>query len=231
MKKIRIVRVLAAVMMLAMMLGVFAGCGGKGGAKQKTDEELIVGKWEAKIDFQQVMEEAMKDSEDAEMFKDVDFSGITMRMTAEFGADKTYRMDMDKASAETAVKEMVSRLIPVLKNEIRKSMAEGMGVTPEEITDEQLDQMLPYLGVDSWDALGDMMTEGMNTEEMFKDADLDGKYMLKDGKFYSAQEGEVSEQSESMRYELNGDTLVLHIEDTADDVPDFMKVLTFKRIG
>lgn len=229
MKKIRITRVLALVMMLAVVLGSFAGCGGK--SVKKTDEELIVGKWETNIDFETVMEEVMKGSSNAELLEEVDFSGITMRMTAEFTAEHTYTVTVDRASAETAIKEMVNRMIPAMKNMIRKELAEGMGVTAEEITDEQVDAMLPYLGVDSWDALRDMLLENMDVDAMFKDSDISGKYMLKDGKFYSANSGEVTEESESMRYELSGDTLVLHTEDTSDDMPEFMKTLTFKRVG
>jgi hypothetical protein len=87
MKKIRMTRVLALAMALVMALALVA-CGGTKSGPKKTDEELIVGKWETNIDFGKVMEDAMKEGGDeAQMLGDVDFSGITMKMNAEFKAD------------------------------------------------------------------------------------------------------------------------------------------------
>lgn len=230
MKKIRITRVLALVMMLAVILGSFAGCG-KGGS-QKTDQERIVGKWVATIDFEKVIKESIGSTEGGEVFEDVDFSGISMKMNAEFQADGTYAVTLDKDSAEGAIREMANRMVPALKEMIRESLAEGMGVDVSEVTDDQLDAMLPYLGVESWDDLADLMMASVSVDDLTSSGNFSGKYMVKDGKFYSAGSGEVTEQSESMRYEFKDDnTLVLHVEDASEDVPEFMHALTFKRVG
>ncbi len=234
MKKFRMNRVLAVILALVMALALVA-CGGKGGdnksAPKKTDEELIVGKWESKVDFGPVMEEAMKEAGDeAEMLKDVDFSGITMTINAEFKADGTYTLSMDKASGEAAMKQMVQKLLPALKEYFRQMMAEQSG---GEVTDEMLDQMLALMGVDSWDALGEMLMENMDPEEMFEDTDRAGKYLIKDGKlFLSTDEDEDPAEAEGTEYKVSEKSLTIHApQDEDEDAPNFMKELTFARIG
>lgn len=233
MKKIRMARVLALVLMLAMVVCAFVGCGGKGGSK-KTDAELIVGKWETAIDFGKVMDDAMKEAgEEAEMLGDMDFSGITMKMNAEFKADGTYTMEVDKASGETAMKQMVEKLVPALKEAFRQQMAAFSEDPNAEITDEMLDGMLAMMGVDSWDALGDMFVQEMDADEMFKEANLSGKYLLKDGKLYMTTDadGDPAEE-EGTEYKISDKSLTIQTPQNADEeVPEYLKNLTFSRVG
>ena len=197
----------------------------------KTDAELIIGKWETNIDLEDAFAQALTESEGGEMFKDIDFSGISMRMTAEFKDDNTLALQMDKDSAQAAMDQFVDRIVEAMPEIMRKAIAEQAGVDISEVTDDVLEQALTSMGLSSWEDFGDMMRQSMDVDSLFKQSEFSGSYMIKDGKLYSDRNGEATEDSEAMRYELNGDKLVLHPEDTSDDMPDFMKNLTFQRMG
>ena len=222
MKNIRLARVLAIVLMLAMVIGAFAGCG------KKTDEELIRGKWAATIEFEKAMEAVLSES-DADMFKDLDFSDISMDMNLEFKEDGTYAISVEKENAENAVKTMMERMVPALKEAIRTALAEGSGVDASEVTDEMMDSVLAYFGVDSWDAMAEVFMEQVDTDEMLKNINQTGKYLIKDGKLYTSTDDKDPAETEGQTYELNGKTLKITL--AGKDVPDFMKELTFQRVG
>lgn len=222
MKKNRLTRVLALVLMLAVAACAFAGCG-------KKPEELIVGKWATVIDFQKVMEAGM-DKDDAEVLAEMDFSGITMNMSAEFRADGTYATEVDKESAENAMKQMIEKLVPALKEMVRKEIADGGSMDPGDVTDEMIDQMLAVFQVKSWDELGDLFVQEMDPEKAFENADFDGKYLIKDGKLYLSHDAESDPaEQEGTEFSVNARTLTLKLQ--GKDVPDFMKELVFKRVG
>ena len=73
----------------------------------------------------------------------------------------------------------------------------------------------------------------INPSEIFSEAAAEGKYMLKDGKLYTsnALDEEITEQSDIDLYELSGNTLKLTSQQNQEDVPDFMKEITFTRVG
>ena len=224
MKKIRMSRVLAVALMLAMMVTAFVGCGGK-----KSDNEKIVGNWETTIDFQKALEDSM-DAEDAGMLEGLDFSGITMKMTAQFKEDGTYALDVDKASAEDAMKQMITQLVPALKELIRNEIASASEIEPSEVTDEQLDQVLAFFGAESWDALGDLFSAEMDVDEVVKNINTSGKYLLKEGKLYmsTTPDGDPAAE-EGSEYTLTDKTLTIKVP--GDDVPEYMQQLTFNRVG
>ena len=221
MKNNRMTRLLALVLMLAMMVGAFAGCGGKAGDKsggsKKTDEELIVGKWQTDLDFQKLADSMAAEGE--EMMGDIDLSGVSMKLGIEFKADGTYAVEMDQASAESAMKQLVEKMIPMIKEEIKQQMG-GM-----EVTDEMMDSMLAMFGVDSWDALGEMFLQELDLSE----ANVSGKYLLKDGKLHmsTSADGDPAAE-EGGAYTVSEKTLTLTLpgEEMAA-----LKELTFNRVG
>ena len=224
MKTNRMSRMLALALALIMVLCAFTGCG-------KKNEDQIVGKWQSSLKFSDVMEEALKQEEDAaELFADADFSGIEMLMVMECKEDGTYALNFDQASGEEAVKKMAEVLIPNLKELMRKEVASSTG---SDVTDEELDSMLSMMGMESWDDFGDMIMKEINPSEIFSEAAAEGKYMLKDGKLYTsnALDEEITEQSDIDLYELSGNTLKLTSQQNQEDVPDFMKEITFTRVG
>ena len=230
MKKIRMTRVLALAMALVMALALVA-CGGTKSGPKKTDEELIVGKWETNIDFGKVMEDAMKEAGDeAQMLGDVDFSGITMKMNAEFKADGTYTIAVDKASGEAAMKQLVEKLVPALKEVFRQMMADQAG--GQEVTDEMLDSALAMMGAESWDDLGDMFLQEMDTDEMFAETNKTGKYLIKDGKLYLAEGEDDPAEAEGTEYKVSDKSLTIEVPQEGDEeVPEYLRNLTFNRVG
>ncbi len=243
MKMNRISRILALFMALVMVLCTFIGCAKKApeqvqeDAQEEIQEEVveevpetIIGKWQAKIDCAEMMKESLEGDETTEMFASADFSGITMLLFMEFNEDGTYSLNLDKASGEDAMKQMASRMIPVFKEYLRQEYASAVSVDPSEVTDEELDSLLPSIGVESWDGLADMMMQEIDTDEMFSEANKAGKYLLKDDKLYTTDsvDEEATEQSEVDLYELSGNSLKIHSQ--SEDVTSFLKELNFTRV-
>lgn len=237
MKKAGYLRAAAIAMALAALLGVLAGCGkksgGSGGGNPARDQ--IAGVWEATLDSDAVAEAvfAMISSDDPsvlETLRGIDFSGVSVKLTAQFGEDMTYAVQVDDASAENAVDQVVARLLPVIRDMVRAELADRRGVSPEEVTDEQVDGMLPLMGVRSWDELGDTLLDNKNTDRLFRRYRSAGTYMVGDGTLYYAARGEVSESSPAARYEISGGTL--RFLPAADgELPAFLNGLAFRRAG
>ena len=231
MKKNHVSRILAMAMALVMILCAFTGCGK---SSQKQDESLIIGKWQTSVDLAGVMDEALKDSdmtEEAEIFGDTDLSGITMLLNMEFKEDGTYTVSLDNASGEDAVKQMAQRMIPALKEYLRGVYASSTGADASAVTDEELDLLLPQMGMESWDDMGEMIMGEIDTDEMFAEANSAGKYMLKDGKLYTTDsvDEEATVLSEASEYELSENSLKLMSK--GDDVPSFLEELNFTRVN
>ena len=257
MKKNRMTRLLAILMMLAMVAGALTGCFGEGNETKddpaaqsgdegngktepgkndpppvvKTDADLIIGRWEAQIDLEDAFAQGLGESEGAELFADLDFSGIYMEMDMEFRDDGTLNMEVDRASVEAAMNTLVDRIVEAFPEIIRSEIAKQAGVDVSEVTDEVLDLVLEQMGMESWDDVGEMLRSQIDLDDMFEDTEFHGYYLVKDGTLYTNQYDEATEDDEPMRYELDGDTLVLHPEDNNDDLPAFMYNLTFRRVG
>ena len=231
MKKNHVSRILAMAMALVMILCAFTGCGK---SSQKQDESLIIGKWQTSVDLAGVMEDALDDSdmtEEAQIFGDTDLSGITMLLNMEFKEDGTYTVSLDNASGEEAVKQMAQRMIPALKEYLRGVYASSTGADASAVTDEELDLLLPQMGMESWDDMSEMIMGEIDTYEMFSEANAAGKYMLKDGKLYTTDsvDEEATVLSKASDYELSENSLKLMSK--GDDVPSFLEELTFTRVG
>lgn len=235
MKKISLVRLLAAVMTLALALGALSGCGKKNG-ENKPDpyagmpaEELVVGKWETKVEFSQLLNDTLT-GENAGMFQNVSFSGITVTVNAEFKADGTYAMAADKTSVEDAVKQAGDRSVPALKELIRQEIAEGAGIDASQVTDQEVDAMLPIIGIQSWDELGDMLVETMDADNLLRNINRSGRYLYKDGMLYmTASDEEATVDSDAWKCEVSGQSMTLHAEKVAKSTPDFLRQPTFSR--
>ena len=227
MKKIRLFRVTALVMALVMLACALAGCG-----SSKSDEELIVGKWKTDIDLGKVMAESMKGVKDSDVLAGLDFTGLTLQFNAEFRADGTYTLAPDQASGQAAVGQMKEKMVAALKDYIRGLYAEGVGISPEEVTDEQMDALLTKLGVGSWEKWGETISQELDADKLFGKAVAEGRYLLKDGKLCTSDsvDKEADEKGDVSLCQVSAKTLKLQAE-KAEDVPEFMRELTFSRVG
>lgn len=238
MKKFHLTRVLAVIMMLAMVLGALAGCGSKDGKdEKKSDAELIVGKWEGAIELEKLFD-AMSEAgagADAEMFLDImdaiDASDLTIKMSAEFKDDGTYRAEMDEKSYQSAMKTLMTRLTSdekAVKKLLRAVIADGAGMDPSEITDEMLEQVREQAGAASWKEVGEMILEQAGTDQMkLEDGTYEGKYELKDGKLYMSDDEDTDpDEDDGTNYTVTSDKLTFKLDKDGAKLD-----LSFKRAG
>ncbi len=241
MKKFHLTRVLAVVMMLAMVLGALAGCGSKNDDEdeKKSDAELIVGKWEGKLEFEKVFE-AMGQAEggaEAQMFmallEDIDTSDLAIKVKAEFKADGTYTAEMDGKSMESAVKTLMTRLTSdekAVKKLLRAVIAEGAGMDPSQITDDMLEQVREQAGASSWEEVGEMLAQQLEGKDFQTDDNTkEGKYMFQDGKLYMSDDVDTDpdpDEDDGKDYKVTKNSLTLEIEKDGAELD-----VTFKRAG
>lgn len=241
MKKFHLTRVLAVVMMLAMVLGALAGCGSKDDDEdeKKSDAELIVGKWEGKLEFEKVFE-AMgqaKGEAEAQMFmallEDIDTSDLAIKVKAEFKADGTYTADLDGKSMESAMKTLMTRLTSdekAVKKLLRAVIAEGAGMDPSQITDDMMEQVREQAGASSWKEVGEMLAQQLEGKEFRSDDNSkEGKYMFQDGKLYMSDDVDTDpdpDEDDGKDYKVTKNSLTLEIEKDGAELD-----VTFKRAG
>lgn len=241
MKKFHLTRVLAVVMMLAMVLGALAGCGSKNDDEdeKKSDAELIVGKWEGKLEFEKVFE-AMgqaKGEAEAQMFmallEDIDTSDLAIKVKAEFKADGTYTADLDGKSMESAMKTLMTRLTSdekAVKKLLRAVIAEGAGMDPSQITDDMMEQVREQAGASSWKEVGEMLAQQLEGKEFRSDDNSkEGKYMFQDGKLYMSDDVDTDpdpDEDDGKDYKVTKNSLTLEIEKDGAELD-----VTFKRAG
>lgn len=229
MKKTKIIRAAAILMLLAMAATAFVGC-------KKSDAKLIVGKWQTTVNIEKALGDELQEMTDE--LGSIDLSDITLTVNIEFKEDGTYTAGIDKASGQEAVDKMFAAMTPVITNMFKTQLAGELDMDPSEITDEMLNELLAQAGMPYTSIQGfiDYLKSDVDTDEMFNEAASEGKYILKDGKIYMSDslEEEATENSDATKYEFTDATNLKLEPDNPDDVPEGMKdllPLTFKKVG
>ena len=237
MKKRRLTRVMTLALALAVALCALAGCGK---ASKKSDAELIVGKWEGSIDIATAIDAAGKAMGGSgsqaesivELFKEIDISGISVKMNTEFKADGTFTSEVDGSSYETAMNTLLDRMTENLPEIMRKYVAEAAGVDVSEITDDVLDRVLAGAGVSSWEEFGEMIAQQVKGKDFAGQVEgmkRSGKYAVKDGLLYTTEDPDKDPaEEEGTAYKVSENSLTLTVR---QDKPAFELEVTFKRAG
>ncbi len=228
MKKASIIRLAALVIAVLTAMALFAGC-----TKKVTDAERIIGRWETEFDASKAAQEALET--EGETYKDVTFSDLMIKLQIEFREDGTYSSAIDQDSAKAAIDKLGEQLVPMIRQIFTAQIAEALEVDPETLTD---DDVLPYLamfGITSYEDFAKMLTDEMKPEEIVEDANMSGKYMLKDGKLYmsTAADEEATEESDANAYEFTEDGKLKLDAAEGVDVPEGMEdllPLTFTKL-
>ena len=225
MKKTTVIRIAAIAVLIALSAVMLTGCA-------KKDEEVILGKWQAAIDFGKYAGEDMAAMQ--EEIGEFDLSGITMKLNLEFREDGTYTVAPDKDSAVKAVGEIAERIKPAFISMIKTMVAEMSGVDVSEVTDDQVNGLLALMQIGSVDEFVDQMKEDMDADEMVSTGTNTGKYCFKDGKLYfSDSEEDPADQGDAVKYELSAKELKLDA-DEGQDVPEGLEKLlplVFVKVG
>ena len=227
MKRTYFGRILAAWMILAALMTLLTGCG------KKSDEEQIVGQWSAQVDVSALVKERVIDFDEA--YEAADFDALTLSRRAVFNKDGTYTAAIAADGVTQLKTDIAQRMAPVLKERVRNELAKDQKVSPQNITDEQLDGYVGMIGQGNWETMCLNYVEMMSVEELFADDGFAGKYVLRDGRLYlsGAPDAEPGDGSWITPYKVDDRTLTLE-NGKADILPDFMGnafPLTFTRLS
>lgn len=230
----RNVKRIAALLLALVMVFALCACSDSGSGKdkdkdddkvekveKKTDAELIVGTWEAKLDMGEYFDTLTDSDPDmAVMAAYFDFSGVELAVNYEFDKDGSYRLSFSAADEEKlriAFRNAVGKLV--------NDMLVGTGYTLEDAAAEEgmtVDELL--------DAV--MEENGFNSEDFFDDSNESGSYKIKDGKLYLAEDGDDIDDDDYFEYKLKGDKLTLvakYSDGEVDDASDAMFPMNFVR--
>lgn len=211
MKKFRAMALLLAALMLMTAL---TGCLGK------SDEELMVGRWDTAADVSNLVKEHVLDFDGD--FAAADFAGLTLTCRLELRDDGTYTANVAEDGMEGLKQALVARLVPLLKDRIRAELAKAQKVEPEAITDEQLEGYVGMVGMGTWEEMCGIFVDMMGLDTLFVTDGFAGRYLLREGRLClsGSDDAEVGGDSWSAAYRVSGTELTL--EDGDDSVlPDF----------
>ena len=226
----KILSVVLALLIMVSAMFAFASCEEKpsddNGEKndKKDDAELIVGTWEAEIDFTKAMNEKMAlDDEIAEYIKIKDFK-FTLRAT--INEDGTYKF--------IATEESVNKAFDNLK----KSMVSGFEAYFNDMAEEyemSVNDFLDAMGVSSVEEFVDLSFDEEVGDEFVDELVSEGVYKIKDGKFYTSDDGEDEiDESEYEEYTLSAKqfklTKYVGEDDEKSEVAEYIYPMIFKRV-
>ncbi len=226
----RNVKRIAALLLALVMVFALCACSDSGSGKdkddkvekveKKTDAELIVGTWEAKLDMGEYFDALMDSDPDmAAMSAYFDFTGVELVVSYEFDKDGSYKLSFsaaDEEKLEMAFRNAVEKLV--------NDMLAGTGYTLEDAAAEE--------GMTVDELLDAVMEENFNSEDFFSDSSESGSYEIKDGKLYLAENGDELEDDDYFEVKLKGDKLTLvakYSDGEIDDASDTMFPMNFVR--
>lgn len=199
------VKRIAALLLALVMVFALCACSDSGSGKdkdkgdkveKKTDAELIVGTWEAKLDMGDYLSEAMASelsmADYAEYF---DFTGVEATAVYEFDEDGSYTLTMTMDQ---------DRMLKAFRNAMPKifeDLAAAEGYTLEEVAAAN--------GMTVDEFIDAAMEQSFDPEEIFADQTEKGEYKIKDGKLYTFDKGDELDEDNYFEYKLKGDKLTL----------------------
>lgn len=179
------VRLAALLLTAAMLFTAFAAC-------RKSDEQLIIGKWKADIDFSGTLR-GMIEKEGAAAGMDVsdmDFSGISLKIAYTFEKDGSFTAEADEESVSAMVKRMGYLMGELIKKSVQTE--------DSSIGDAEL---LAAMGIRSWEDLGDKLIDRKNID--LNGLTGKGTYKLEGGRLKLMQQLEDGKtQNYSYEYTL-----------------------------
>lgn len=226
----RILCMLLASIILVSAMFAFASCENSDSddknnkEEKKDDAELILGTWEAEIDLTKAMNDDFAlEEEMAEYIKVKDFK-FTVRAT--MNKDGTYKIVVTEESVNKAMDNLKKSMVSGFKAYF-EDMAEEYGVT--------VDDFLAEMGVTSLEEFVDLSFGEEFGNEFVEGFSSEGKYKIKDGKFYTSDDGEDEiDESEYETYELseNEFKLIEYVGGNEEDseMNEYIYPIIFKRV-
>lgn len=206
MRKIGI-QILSVLVILSMFI-MMAGC-------TKSDSELILGKWEAKVDFTDMLNEYL-DSDMAGISEYFTIKDFVLTVYFTFNEDNTYTIEIDKDASSESIKKMAD------------TMKEGFVKYMEDLVEAlspgtSLDEYLEESGL-TMDALLDEAFTAADFDELYDSFATEGNWKIDGNKLYRTEDKDDDfDESEYDTFELSGNKLTLL--ETFGDVADDFKLI------
>lgn len=205
----RKISILMSIVMVFTMCAMFTGCGKDSeGSGKKSDKELIIGDWECEIDITDMMKDAFLSADGMDEYAEYfDIKNLSFKMSMNFDEDGTCTMELDKASMEKCIDDLMDQAL------------DGMVVMMEDMMNMSLADMAAQSNMSEADFKAQLETTlkkkaGLGND-LFGELELEGEteYEIKDGKIYLGEE-------ETMTYELSKNKLTI-TEIDAESGSDF----------
>lgn len=217
MKK-HIVRAFALLLAVIMAAGAFACKKDKSGSdsdkEKKTDDQLIVGKWEANINLASMMMEELNKPDAEGQLTNVKLNDAFFKLELELKNDGTYGI---KGDAAPAMDSIIKDIAPLMK----QNLVEQLGETGAQ-------EMLALLGISDWETFAKTMLDitDMSIDET-------GEYKFENGKMSFTADNEEEGTKPAVNCTVTNDELKLAPEDgkAFGDIPASFFPLVFKRVG
>lgn len=153
-----------AVLLLAALL---AGC-------KPSEESLLVGKWEAKVDLALAYEDLLARA-DATVAAHVDLRQFDVELTAQFKSDGTYRLRVDEAQLRTGAVNMDA------------AIRQGMAAYLQAQTGKTMDNLLTAAGLTMDEVMEKYFADDL-TAVIRENLESEGTYKVSGGKLILTDE-------------------------------------------
>ncbi len=231
----KILSLVLALLMMVSALFAFASCDEnpsddkkenveENKEEKKDDAELILGTWEAEIDYTELMNsDSGLDEEMAGYIKVEDFK-FTVRAT--MNKDGTYKFVVTEESAKKAFDNFKKAMVSGYKDYFADMAAEYDMTVEDFLAEMEVSSVEEFVDLFFGEEMMEVFTAEFNSE---------GRYKIENGKFYTSNDGEDEiDESEYETYELSENEFKL-IEYVGGDEEDsefneYIYPIIFKRV-
>ncbi|MBQ5602565.1 MAG: hypothetical protein IIU77_07085 [Clostridia bacterium] len=192
--------------------------------EKKDDAELILGTWEAEIDYTEAMNsDSGLDEEMADYIKVEDFK-FTVRAT--MNKDGTYKFVVTEESAKKALDNFKKAMVSGYKDYFADMAAEYDMTVEDFLAEMEVSSVEEFVDLFFGEEMMEVFTAEFNSE---------GIYKIENGKFYTSYDGEDEiDESEYETYELseNEFKLIEYVGGNEEDSEfnEYIYPIIFKRV-
>ena len=157
----------AMIMAVLLLTALLAGC-------KPSEESLLVGKWEAKVDLALAYEDLLART-DATVAAHVDLRQFDVELTAQFKSDGTYRIRVDENQLRTGAVNMDA------------AIRQGMAAYLQAQTGKTMDNLLTAAGLTMDEVMEKYFAEDL-TAVIRENLESEGTYKVSGGKLILTDE-------------------------------------------
>lgn len=188
------------------------------------DNDKLVGVWETNINIAEQVESGLE-SDETGMFAGVELSDAYFKLILTFNDDGSYTFEADMDTYKEAMSQIVSEIVPVLK----EYMVAILSLFAEEGQELSEEEMLAMLEISSWDELGEQMLGEIDENE--EEMSSSGTYELKDNTLRMTDDDGYDTTVASVSVSANTFTIEEVDAQEGDLLSDTIMPMVFNRIG